>query len=339
MATLAREFRLPTLTGVERASELPSRQRVTVDATGGSVFAGEHAELVIARRPEYELFEDTEVYGLLRDVLEKVAPLNLLHPGDQGFRAEACQTFHDITRFAHQRSMEEMFTGAKEAGETSRIGLRLKSTIPLEVRIIYVDQELSSQDGRGWVKEDEIASAPMAALWDGVREQGWPAQARPVNLSGFVSVVTAQMGTGQRADFSEASFALLSREYMILSLRLGYHFTTFESMCTDEPSKNYVRMQFKGGGASLDRRLRRIRLLMELLSRMGFEHSSKGDFLDSALVYQDSGMTLEKLRLLGRITMLTKQLDMALSNDAITDWYVDDFAKRLGLRSSQRGEP
>ena len=30
--------------------------------------------------------------------------------------------------------------------------------------------------------------------------------------------------------------------------------------------------------------------------------------------------------------MLTKQLDMALSNDAITDWYVDDFVQKLGLR-------
>ena len=95
----------------------------------------------------------------------------------------------------------------------------------------------------------------MAALWGGIHDEGWPAQARPVNLSGFVSVMTTQMGTGQRQDFSEASFALLSREYMILSLRLGYHFTTVEAMCTDEPSKNYIRMQYKGGGASLDRRV------------------------------------------------------------------------------------
>jgi hypothetical protein len=29
--------------------------------------------------------------------------------------------------------------------------------------------------------------------------------------------------------------------------------------------------------------------------------------------------------------MLTKQLDMALSNDDITDWYIEDFARKLGL--------
>ena len=49
-------------------------------------------------------------------------------------------------------------------------------------------------------------------------------------------------------------------------------------------------------------------------------------------------MILEKLRLLGRVTMLTKQLDMALSNDAITDWYMEDFAKKLGLRDRQEIE-
>jgi hypothetical protein len=58
------------------------------------------------------------------------------------------------------------------------------------------------------------------------------------------------MGTGSRQDFAEASFALLSTRYMLLSLHLGYHFTTFESMLTPDPSKNYIRMQFKGGGAS-----------------------------------------------------------------------------------------
>jgi pyruvate,water dikinase len=154
-----------------------------------------------------------------------------------------------------------------------------------------------------------------------------------VDLSGFASVVTAQMGTGSRADFAEASFALVSTHYMLLSLHLGYHFTTFESMCTPEPSKNYVRMQFKGGGASGDRRVRRIGLVMDLLSRVGFEHASRGDFLDTSFSYADEGAVLDRLQILGRLTMLTKQLDMALSNDALAQWYTDEFASKLGLEA------
>jgi len=35
--------------------------------------------------------------------------------------------------------------------------------------------------------------------------------------------------------------------------------------------------------------------------------------------------------LLGRLSMLTKQLDMALSNDSIAEWYTRDIMKKLGI--------
>jgi pyruvate,water dikinase len=337
MATLAREYRVPTLAGIDAATEIPEGLRVTVDATGGSVYAGELPGLVEARGPEPELFEDTAIFGLLERVLGKVAPLNLLHPGAPEFRAEGCRTLHDITRFAHQKAMEEMFSGAMEAGRRPGFGLRLRTAIPLEVRLIDMDGPVADQDGRRRVAADDLRSIPFRAFWKGVEEEGWPAHARPVNLSGFVSVVTTQMGTGSREDFSEASFALLSTQYMLLSLRLGYHFTTFESMCTPEPSKNYIRMQFKGGGASTDRRIRRIGLITNLLSRMGFEHASRGDFLDTAVSYADESAIVEKLGLLGRLTMLTKQLDMALANDGVAQWYAEDIARKLGLESKPEG--
>jgi len=339
MGTLAREYRVPTLAGIDRATEIPEGERVTVDATGGSVYAGEHPELAVARRPEHELFEDTAIFELLERVLGKVVPLNLLSPGSPDFRLEECRTVHDITRFAHQKAMEEMFAGAMEIGRRRGFGLRLKTPIPLEVRLIDMDGSASDQDGTRQVTVDEIRSAPMRAFWRGVEEEGWPAHARPVNLSGFVSVVTTQMGTASREDFSEASFALLSEHYMLLSLHLGYHFTTFESLCTPEPGKNYIRMQFKGGGASSDRRIRRIGLVMELLSRMGFEHASQGDFLDTSVTYADEARIAENLRQLGRLTMLTKQLDMALSNDTLTRWYTDDFARKLGLDAPEGERP
>jgi pyruvate, water dikinase len=336
MATLAREYRVPTLAGVEKATGLPEGRCVTVDATGGSVYAGEHRELVEARRPASELFEDTAIFDLLERVLQKVVPLNLLHPSAPEFRGERCRTLHDITRFAHQKAMEEMFSGAAEAGRRGGVGFRLQTSIPLEVRLIDLDGPPSGQDGRRRLALGEVASAPFRAFWAGMEEEGWPSHARPVNLSGFLSVVTTQMGTARRDEFAEASFALLSADYMLLSLHLGYHFTTFESLCTPEPGKNYIRMQFKGGGASSDRRIRRIGLVMDLLSRVGFEHASRGDFLDTIIAYADESTITDRLRLLGRLTMLTKQLDMALANESIARWYAEDFALQLGL--GPRGE-
>jgi len=333
MATLAREYRVPTLAGVKRATELPPGRPVTVDATGGTIYAGRHPELVEVRRPGSALFEDTAIFELLGRVLRKISPLSLLHPRAPEFKAEGCQTLHDITRFAHQKAMEEMFSGAAELGRRHPVGFRLQTSIPLEVRLIDLDGPASEQDGRRRVTLSEVTSVPLRAFWAGVEEEGWPSFARPVDLSGFLSVVTTQMGAASREEFAEASFALLSCEYMLLSLHLGYHFTTFESLCTPEPSKNYIRMQFRGGGASADRRARRIGLMMELLSRAGFEHTSRGDFLDTSFAYADEAAITDRLRLLGRFTMLMKQLDMALSNDSIAQWYVEDFARKLRLGS------
>ena len=37
--------------------------------------------------------------------------------------------------------------------------------------------------------------------------------------------------------------------------------------------------------------------------------------------------------------MLAKQLDMALSNDTLTRWYADDFARKLGLDAPEGERP
>ena len=331
MATLAREFRVPTLVGLEQADELPAGRRVTVDATGRAVYAGHQAELIRARRAGDEDIDDTGIYTLLKEVLGHIAPLNLLHPDDPDFLPENCMTFHDITRFVHQRAMEEMFSLGKNIKDRDRIAFRLKSEIPLQLLIIHIDQDPSTHKGKRVLREDEIASVPLMAFWKGIREEGWPAHPPRADMKGFMSVLATGASTNVQGEFSESSFAVLSREYMILSLRMGYHFTTVEAMCTPVSGNNYIRFQCKGGGASLDRRSRRIRLFVELLASMGFENTGKGDFIDAKVGYQHPQAIQDCLFTLGRITMMTKQLDMALSNDAITNWYIQDFKHKLGL--------
>lgn len=336
MATIAREYRIPCLVGLEKCAELPQGKTVTVDATTGKIYADFQSELIEARKPEYELFSDMAIFNLLQDVLSKIAPLNLIHPSDEDFVPEKCRTFHDITRFCHQKAMEEMFLGGLNVPGKEKLSVRLKSDIPLKVNIIYMDQDYHTYATKGPIEEDAIASEPMRHFWRGVKHEGWPA-APKMDVKGFMSVMGTSVTGGSREDFSETSFALLSQEYMIISLRMGYHFTTVEAMCTGEERKNYVRMQYKEGGASLDRRARRIKLIMDILSRLGFEHHSKGDFLDSRLAYRRVDTLYERLFLLGRLTMLTKQLDMALSNDSVAAWYTGDIMKKLGMNPDKEG--
>jgi len=339
MATLAREYGLPTIAGLRGASSLTEGLEVTVDATSATVYAGRHPGLLAVRsRPADEGAAESDASRLLRELLGAAAPLNLLHTTEPGFNVASCRTLHDITRFAHQNAMEEMFRRAGEPEASHGVRIRLRTTTPLQINLLYLDGEPERARSRGWVDESDIRSAPMEAFWRGVQEEGWPAPP-PVNFKGFMSVVSSHMRRASRTGFSEDSYAILGREYLNISLRMGYHFSNVEAMCTGEPNKNAIRIQYKHGGASIERRVRRIRLITEILAAVGFESFSKGDFLDSRIAYLSSEAVLDRLHLLGRLAIMTKQLDMALSTDGITAWYQADFMRRLGLEPRRRHEP
>jgi pyruvate,water dikinase len=328
-ATLAREYRVPTIMGLPGLARLPAGSPVTVDATDATVYAGEHPALVRARWIDRIEPEGDPLQRVLRRVLACMSPLNLLYPSDPCFVIENCHTLHDITRFCHQKSMQELFERTANLQEQRRVGLRLRSDIPLHMNIVCLERPPERLRGRRWVEEKDLLSLPMQAFWSGIKREGWPSGR--TDLKGLASATGPEERAGTREGFSEDSYAVLSREYMVASLRMGYHFTTVEALCSEEPSKNFITMQYKQGGAALERRQRRLRLITTILSTLGFENLSEGDFMDSRITYLDREAVLAHLRVLGRLMIMTKQLDMALSSDSIAAWYTRDFMKKLGL--------
>ena len=176
---------------------------------------------------------------------------------------------------------------------------------------------------------DEIFELEEQVFEDSVSSE---ARRSDVQLEEMYDSETFRIVT-QRNDFLIPNLlgAIRNREYMNLNLHMGYHFSTIEALCTAEPNKNYIRYQYKDGGATFDRRVRRVNLIAAILAKVGFDSTVKGDFLDSAVAYLDSPGIARRLVLLGRLTILTKQLDMVLSNDAISDWYTEDYLRKLGL--------
>ncbi|MBI4719652.1 MAG: hypothetical protein HY770_00115 [Chitinivibrionia bacterium] len=333
LATLARELGVPTVVGMAKADQLSARREVTVSAGQGAIYDGSHPEWIAASTKTIRSVSLPPTLDYARKMISPIVHLNVIHPSDPRFTPENCFTVHDILRFIHQKSMDEIFTVLKGTTHKEKIGLRLKTKIPLIVNIIYLDQDYIDAKRRRWIPEHEIRSRPMRALWEGILQEGWPQSHVPADLKGFIAVMGANIQEGHIPEFSENSYAFLSQEYMLLNLRMGYHFSTIESLATPEPEKNYIRMQFKLGGAPLERRMRRIWLIGELLRLIGFENSSQGDFLDSTIAYQPEDGILERLQLLGRITIVTKQLDMALSSDARARWYLKEFTQMLGIKT------
>jgi pyruvate,water dikinase len=329
-ATLAREHMIPTIAGIAAAQSLPQGSEVTVDGTDCCVYHGIAKSLIRARRARCSFRYDSVTRDLLNDILAYVTPLNLIHTDTPDFTIGNCRTLHDVTRYAHQKAMDEMFAGAQELESRDHFSLSLISNIPLEINIIYIDQDLSAYPDR-CIREEEIASAPMRAFWEGLRSEPWPGMARRESFHDMNQPLAVQRPETRSGKFSQRSFAVLSEEYMMLSLRLGYHFSTVEALCSGDPARNYVRMQLKQGGASRERRVRRVRLMADILEAMGFDNYGHGDFLDAEIQHLSAEPVRERLHGIGRLTVLTKQLDMALSSDALSRWYTEDIAKKLGI--------
>jgi pyruvate,water dikinase len=138
---------------------------------------------------------------------------------------------------------------------------------------------------------------------------------------------SASVPENQLQETGKKSFAVVSKHYVNFSIRLGYHFSMIEAYAGENINDNYIKFFFKGGGAAIDRRLRRVRLIKEILKAMDFRVNIKEDVMNAVLTKYKQATIEDKLVVMGKLTAYTKQLDMAMFNDAVTDMYVDQFIK------------
>jgi pyruvate,water dikinase len=202
----------------------------------------------------------------------------------------------------------------------------LLAGIPVGVHLLNID---------GGVKEnlkkatfEDILSIPFIALLKGMKSMRWPGPP-PVDAKGFLGMLahSASVPEEQLKETAKKSFAVVSKNYVNFSIRLGYHFSMIEAYAGENINDNYIKFFFKGGGAAVDRRLRRVRLIKEILKEMGFRVSIKEDVMNAILTKYKQSTIEDKLTVMGKLTAYTKQLDMAMFNDAVTDMYVEQFVK------------
>ncbi len=326
LASLAREYRVPALfdTGSATAVLAPG-QEVTVDAYHGNVYEGRVEEL-LRHAVGRQVLAGTPLLEALGRALEHVTPLHLTDPAGPDFRPESCRSLHDITRFCHEKAMAAMFDLAESRGDGGDEALALRAGIPVGIHVLDLGGGLAAHEGK--VAPEHVRSVPFAAFLKGMRGMTWP-EPRPADAGGLLGMMahTATMPEDELYRIAEKSLALIGANYMNFSIRLGYHFSQVEAWVGDELNDNYVRFFFKGGGAARDRRLRRVRLIAEILARLDFRVQVADDVI-RALAAKYRRPELERtLERLGRLTAYTKQLDMAMFNDAVTDWYRDEFLR------------
>lgn len=337
MAAVAREFGLPTLVGLEKAtSVIPHGEVITLDASRRAVYAGEVSAL-ISVKPRVNTMKGSPLFRLVQETLKRIVPLNLIDPKLEVFRPEGCLTLHDVVRFAHEKAMAEMFRLGDDILEDKDLAVHLQTELPLNTYLLDLDGGFSCEPREGVIRQEEIASRPFRALLRGMSHPGvhWggASGARP---GGSVSAMAEAAPDDSRRDapMGGPNYAIVAREYLNYSARLGYHFVTIDAFCGENVNDNYIAFSFKGGAADVARRTRRALMITAVLRRLGLRTEVKGDMVRGEIRKYDCSRMEDKLDQIGRLLGSVRLLDMVLADDEQVPWYVEQFFK--GNYSFQR---
>ena len=334
MASLAREFRVPTLLGTREGTRaIAAGKLVTVDAFGGYVYAGDvDVPLVGASPGEPKIRGSRDVLArlLLRRAAELIVPLRLTDPRAPEFRAEHCATLHDITRYVHERSYEEMFRLGESLDDFRSAAYYLDVFLPVDLYIIDVGGGVAESVRENRIKPSQIASVPLAALLKGMLHPKIPRWgARPLDLGGFASVVIQHALTSpeQERTFRDPSYALVSDRYLNYTARVGYHFSIVDAYCGDTANKNYVHLLFRGGAADVVRRGRRARAIAGILKTWGFSVEVAGDSTHGRIHKMPREETARLIEHVGRLLQFMRQMDVAMTSEGMVEQVKDAFLR------------
>ena len=334
LASVAREFGVPALFSVADALEkLTPGETVTVDADNRRVYAGLVPELIRENAPEARPILNTPVYNLLRAVGEWITPLHLLDPEDISFKPENCRTYHDITRFVHEKSVQEMFVFGKDHNFLERSGKQLHYKVPMQWWVLNLDDGFGKAVSGKYIHLDDIVSTPMLAFWEGFAAIPWdgpPALDRGGFLSVmFQSTTNRDLVTGLRSRYAEQNYFMISKNFCSLNSRLGYHFSILEALISNRVIENYISFQFKGGAADISRRIWRTEFIGEILQDYGFWVKIREDHLSARIREESEEYMKQHMALLGYLTLHTRQLDMIMSNPSQVEFYRDKLKKDI----------
>jgi pyruvate,water dikinase len=326
-ASVAREFGVPALVNAGTAThDLAPGREVTVYPDEGKVYDGIVRSLMENPCVRKDLISDSPFIRKLEYAIGFISPLRLLDPEGPEFTAEGCRSMHDIIRFAHEKSLAEMFTiGNRKTGR--KMGAKkLISNIPMQIYLLDVGGGLGEPVlKKREVQSEDILSDPLLAVlrglnhpdiqWSQFSHFNWEEYDRIVMSGGIISADSAQL----------ASYAVLSREYLNLNLKFGYHFVILDSVCSERRNENHILFRFAGGGGDIHGRSLRAEFLCRVLERLEFDVAKKSDLVDAKISGAPKDDVMEKLDMLGRLLGATRLMDMYMQKGDQVAAFAEEF--------------
>jgi len=331
MATVAREFGVPTIVNTGGAtSTLKDGMEVTVDAEENVVYKGIVKELLAYKAEAEDVYQDLPEYRMLRQILRRVSPLYMINPNSPDFTAGNCRTYHDIVRFSHEKAVKCLInlniSSSKFRGVETR---ELKLTIPLGLHIIDLGGGLIPKEEKSVLDSvDDIRSLPLHAIIKGLIAPGvWSTQPMNLGFGDLISSLTRYSTADRGAAYRGQNLAVVTDHYANISLRLGYHFNVIDTYVSENVDDNYVYFRFVGGVTETERRRMRALLLKEILEKLNFRVTLRGDLVVARLKKISNEKILEILGEIGRLIGFTRQLDTQMRNEQSIAQSLETFMK------------
>ncbi|MCD4742675.1 MAG: pyruvate, water dikinase [Desulfobacteraceae bacterium] len=335
LANVAREFSVPAIMNLNKAMEkLTHGETVTVDADACSIYKGKkEAILKREKKVKKNLMKGSTVFKMLENSSDLIIPLNLLDPDSNNFKPSSCKTFHDITRFIHEKSVHEMFNFGKDNDFPEHSSKQLHFNAPLNWWILNLDDGFNKQIKGKYVRLKDIISEPMLAFWQGFIAVPWDGPP-PVDSKGLMSIMfqstmNPSLVPGIRSKYADRNYFMISKNYCSLNSRLGYHFSTMEALISERTSENYISFQFKGGAADFERRLKRVHFIQDILEAYDFNVEVTEDNLMARIDGYDREYLKTRLMILGYLSLHTRQIDMIMTNIKRVRYYRTKLGKDI----------
>lgn len=340
LANVAREFGVPAVLGLEDAvAALHYQDMVTVDGDNGLIFSGRRQDLLDARPQAEPPMLGTPVHTILQQAAEHILPLNLIDPDSPDFKPRYCRTLHDLTRYCHEKAVIEMFQFGQRHQFQERSSRQLYTDAPMQFWVMDLDDGIAppattEANYKNFVLLEQIVSVPMLALWRGISSKPW-AGPPPVDAKGFMSILmeatcNPALDPAMPSHYTARNYFMIAKHYCSLQSRFGFHFSTVEALVGERDRENSVTFRFKGGAASLDRRIGRAQLIAEVLEHYGFQTHVLEDSLTARAEGLPQAHMEQLLVILGFLTIHTRQLDMVMAQSGSHQSLSQTLRKDIG---------
>lgn len=246
MAAICREFRVPTVVNTGDASSvLRHGQEVTLmtDEEGNAmVYEGVVGELLTQTRAGAMRMDELYEFRKKRYILRFISPLHLIDPFLENFLPSGCKTMHDILRFIHEKSVGELIERARE-GERTKAAVKLDLPVPAGIMVADIGGGLNATF-------EDVASIPFRAILKGMMHPGaWHAETVSLQAQDFFSSMMRMPDiVSDSQTYLSYNVAVISRDYVNLNLRFGYHYNMMDCYCSDKARDNHIYFRFTGGG-------------------------------------------------------------------------------------------